>query len=970
MSGGATLHACTTTTRAQLPSVRVLFESLRSQHPDAELTVLLLDGSYGAENGGEDFPVVSPDALGMPPDLVAKLVMACTASELSDALTPRLVRFLVERGAPALIALSPETEVFAPLDHVVELAVEHGIVLVPRLDASVPDDGLEPDEAQVQVAGPFASGFVAVGADADGFLDWWCDRQQEIAFSARGFAGAGPWTALAPAFFPVHVLRELGYGVSAWNLLSREIREANGGYEDSGAPLRWFDFSGYSPEAPHLLSTEFKRPRVRLSDQPALARLCDEHGTRLRAGGYDAKPPTYGYDVLPDGKEIDARMRRMYADALRAATEQGQQEPPSPFGSEGADAFVAWVKEPVAPPDDPRVSRYLARVREENLSVFHFFPSLEGEGAEQYIASLRHSDEFERETPGWVQPTDDEVLQLIKRRWRTRPIGPRPHGVNLVGYVTAVLGVGQVARLLAPMLDRAGVPKVVVANRETSSEQTLAFDSGLADEAPYDVNLLCVNADHTTAVARQLGPEFFANRRTVGVWFWEVEDFPPSSMDAFDLVDEIWVATDFVLEAIAPVSPKPVRKFPLPVVVPSPPAHVTRSQVGMPDDRFVFLFVYDFLSTAERKNPVGLIEAYTRAFGPNDGTTLVLKSINGDKRLDQLERVRRAAEGRPDVVVRDAYLSPELHSALLAHCDAYVSLHRSEGFGLDMAHAMGLGKPVIATGYSGNREFMDDATSYLVDYELGPVGPGSDPYPADSRWAYPNVDHAAELLRRVVERPEEAQERGRRAAGRIRTEFSIDARSAALAPMVNDARARGGGQGSWRRFFMEGWRSGRGRVEDLPYGALDWLPDGTAVDEHMRGLLTERTRGPAPPDPEVDLTAFYDWLNERVFPTGAPVVSRYLYQLWLDRPDLQSHFPSLDPNPRDYLEWLVQHGHADTDIPYQLLPTHDDVVRLNHHEELQRQQEELQRQRQERRAMLVRALRRAGQRVIGLVKRR
>ena len=573
-----------------------------------------------------------------------------------------------------------------------------------------------------------------------------------------------------------------------------------------------------------MLSTEFHRPRVTLSDQPALARLCDKYGARLRTAGYDAKPPAYGYDVLPDGKEIDARMRRMYVDALRATREQGQPEPPSPFGSEGADAFVAWVNEPVAPTDDPRISRYLARVREENLSVFHFFPSLEGEGAEQYVASLRNSDEFERETPGWVQPTDDDVLQLIKRRWGTRPTGPRPHGVNLVGYVTAVLGVGQVARLLAPMLDRAGVPKIVVANHETTSEQSLAFDSGLADEAPYDVNLLCVNADHTTALARQLGPEFFANRRTIGVWFWEVEDFPRSSMDAFDLVDEIWVATDFVLEAIAPVSPKPVRKFPLPVVVPSPPAHVTRSQVGMPDDRFVFLFVYDFLSTAERKNPVGLIEAYTRAFGPKDGTTLVLKSINGDKRLDQLERVRRAAAGRPDVIVLDTYLSPELHSALLAHCDAYVSLHRSEGFGLDMAHAMGLGKPVIATGYSGNREFMDEATSYLVDYELGPVGPGSDPYPADSRWAYPSLDHAAELLRRVVERPEEAQERGRRAAARIRTEFSLDARSGALAPMVNDARARGAGQGSWRRFFMEGWRSGRGRVEDLPYGAARLAP--------------------------------------------------------------------------------------------------------------------------------------------------
>ena len=193
-----------------------------------------------------------------------------------------------------------------------------------------------------------------------------------------------------------------------------------------------------------------------------------------------------------------------------------------------------------------------------------------------------------------------------------------------------------------------------------------------------------------------------------------------------------------------------MRKFPLPVVVPSVPDGVPRAALGLPEDRFVFLFVYDFLSTVERKNPLGLIDAYTRAFGPDDGTALVLKSINGEKHLEQLEQVRAAAAGRPDVFVLDEYLSPTHHSALLGHCDAYVSLHRSEGFGLDMAAAMGLGKPVIATRYSGNLEFMDDATSYLVDYELEPIGPGCEPYPADSRWASPRLDHAAELMRRVV----------------------------------------------------------------------------------------------------------------------------------------------------------------------------------------------------------------------------
>ena len=950
MSTSPSLHACTVATRAQLPSVRVLCDSLRAHHPDAEITVLVLDDVDGTDRLPGGGRCVRPSDFGVPPDQLARLLMACTAPELGRTLMPRLVRSLVEQGAPAVVCLSPETEVFTPLSDVVELATLHGVVLTPRVDGALPDDDLEPTPTQLRVAGTFASDFIVVGGDCTAFVDWWRERQEAAALSRGGLTAAGSWTELVPSLFSFHVLRDPGCGVSAWNLHSRELRSTNGAYEVSARPLRWFQFDGYSPSAPYLLSTKFEQPRVLLGENAELARLCEEHASRLRAAGYDSSASEYGYDALPDGREIDARMRGLYVDALRDATEHGGPEPPSPFGPGGAEALTAWIKEPVAPPPDPRVSRYLARVRDEHDTIRQQFPSIAGEAAEDYVASFRIGDAAVN-VPDWVLPTDDDLLALIKQRWRARPAGPRPRGVNVVGYVTAVLGVGHVARVLASTLDTAGVPKAVVANRQTVSEKSLPFEARFASAAPYDVSLLCVNADHTKLLAEQVGPEFFAERRMIGVWFWEVEDFPPSMIEAFEFVDEVWVASDFVLEAVASVAPKPVRKFPLPVVVPSVPEGIPRAALGLPDDRFVFLFVYDFLSTAERKNPVGLIDAYTRAFGPGDGAVLVLKSINGDKRLNQLELVRRAAAGRADVIVRDGYLSPEHHGALLGHCDAYVSLHRSEGFGLDLAGAMGLGKPVIATRYSGNLEFMDDATGYLVDYDLEPVGPGCEPYPPDSRWASPRLDHAAELMRRVVERPDEAQERGRRAATRIRANFSRDASGAALARMVDDARARPAGHGAWRRFFMEDWRVRRHGVEDRAYGAL-WLPDGTPVDPTMRRLLARR--GDDAPDPELDLGAFYDWLSERVFPPRGPVVSRYLYELWCDRPDLRVHFPSLDGDPRRYLAFLAERGHEDTGIPHRLLPSQYDVRRAMRHE--------LWRARREK---VTRVLRSAGQRATG-----
>jgi glycosyltransferase involved in cell wall biosynthesis/SAM-dependent methyltransferase len=282
--------------------------------------------------------------------------------------------------------------------------------------------------------------------------------------------------------------------------------------------------------------------------------------------------------------------------------------------------------------------------------------------------------------------------------------------------------------------------------------------------------VVCVNADQTPTFRRDVGQEFFRDRYSIGVWFWEIAEFPDSLHAAFGAIDEVWAASDFVRDAIAGATSKPVFTMPLPVRFPDPP-DLSREELALPED-YLFLFSFDFLSVFERKNPLGLLDAFTRAFQPGEGPVLVLKSINGDKKLHELERLRAAAEERPDVLVRDGYLSVEKKNALAAACDCYVSLHRSEGFGLTMAEAMAYGKPVIATGYSGNLAFMTEANSYLVPYRLGRIPPGCDPYPADVEWAEPDIDEAARLMRRVWEDREEASERGRAARVSIEQERS------------------------------------------------------------------------------------------------------------------------------------------------------------------------------------------------------
>ncbi len=167
--------------------------------------------------------------------------------------------------------------------------------------------------------------------------------------------------------------------------------------------------------------------------------------------------------------------------------------------------------------------------------------------------------------------------------------------------------------------------------------------------------------------------------------------------------------------------------------------HPDRSRLGLPDG-FLFLFVFDFNSVEKRKNPRGLIDAYLRAFPePSEGTGLVLKTVNGERHPHAFSELLAAAGDRSDIIVMDRYLSAADRDALVASCDCYVSLHRSEGFGLTVAEAMLLGKPVIATAYGGVTDFVTEETAFPVRYERVLVGDGAAPYAPDESWAEPDL---------------------------------------------------------------------------------------------------------------------------------------------------------------------------------------------------------------------------------------
>jgi glycosyltransferase involved in cell wall biosynthesis len=747
---------CTIIARNYAAHARVLARSFAHHHPGQRLQVLVVDDvDAGTDWSDEPFDVVSPFELPLEERTFHEMAMCYEVMELSTALKPWLMRLLLQRsGGGPVLYLDPDILVLARLDPVTALLGEHHVVLTPHTTEPIPRDGRQACEVDILASGVYNLGFLGLSAGCEPFLEWWSERLRldSIVDHANMLFTDQRWIDLAVPYFEHHLLRDPGYNVAYWNVYQRPVEQVGADYLAGGEPLRFFHFSGFDPLRPHILSKhQGDRPRVLLSEHPTVASLCREYASRLLAEGYlDARPVPFAWATLPDGTAIDKRMRRAYRTGLIRTDAHGEPRPPDPFDPAGAEALYSWFATPdKLLPQAPSMPRYLWQIYLERSDLQRSYPLVSSVDEAWYKRWLFDYGRKELDVPEGLMP-----LLLGEITWGTQvPVSAPPDqlrpGILLSGYLRAELGVGQAARLAMNIVEAAGVTAASYVYGLTSSRQEHPWSAADTTLADLDTNLVWVNADQLPSFALTVGPDFFEGRYTIGNWAWETERLPERDAAASKLVDEIWVPSAYTLEAVtATAKDTPVFVFPHPVVVPPVSAAHGRDDLGLPGG-YVFLFMFDFLSTIARKNPLGLIEAFSRAFRPGEGPQLVLKSINGQRCIHDLERVRLAVAGRPDIHVIDRYATRSELNAMLALCNCYVSLHRAEGFGLTIADAMALGKPAIATGYSGNLDFMDMDTSHLVPYSLTTVGTDTPIYPADDKWADPDLDAAAEAMRSV-----------------------------------------------------------------------------------------------------------------------------------------------------------------------------------------------------------------------------
>ncbi|MDX6766213.1 MAG: glycosyltransferase [Candidatus Methylacidiphilales bacterium] len=387
---------------------------------------------------------------------------------------------------------------------------------------------------------------------------------------------------------------------------------------------------------------------------------------------------------------------------------------------------------------------------------------------------------------------------LSSSRRTSGPPDPK-RGIHLIGDYSIAIGLGVAFRLLTRALRQAGYPLAHTQVNLTSDRRTGDHLEPDVQPEACDITLIHLNGDYMYEWIRHAAPALRDSKRVIGYWYWELPLFPEVWKKCLPHLDELWVSSRYVQDHAAAISPVPVVRIPPPI----PRIHGTprRADFGLPEDRTLFLFIFEPNSNIGRKNPFAIIEAFRKAFaGVADPPLLVLKTHHlhtvalHQQLAHDLNAALRAVGG---IMVDASWEHPKLLD-FIASCDVFVSLHRAEGFGLGMAEAMALCKPVIATGFSGNTDFMTPGNSYAVDYHLRRITAVDHRYQPEFAgvyepgqwWAEPDINHAARLMRQLWEEPAEAALRAERGQASIRSLYSVEA-------IAETIRARLGSVNSW-----------------------------------------------------------------------------------------------------------------------------------------------------------------------------
>ena len=348
-------------------------------------------------------------------------------------------------------------------------------------------------------------------------------------------------------------------------------------------------------------------------------------------------------------------------------------------------------------------------------------------------------------------------------------------GVNVFGYIDGEFGLGEAVRLIIKALKNANVPVALLnydvkTNHQNNDKTFIDF----SENAPYLINLVLVDPSGARKILTDFSTtETFKNKYNIYYLNWESEYFPDQYVLNISYFDEIWVPATYCQEIVSKHVDVPVNVVRYPIEIHLENNLNDEATAFYDKSKFNFLFIFDYNSTFERKNPLNLIKAFGEAFAHDDESVMLTIKTSSSKRYakEKNDLISAVATCKNIKIVEKIFDKETLHH-IIKNCDSYISLHRSEGFGLTMAEAMYFAKPVIATNYSGNLEFMNPQNSFLVNYEKVVVDSEIINYDKNTVWSNPDVSHAAALMKQVRANSPEVQLKCSEAQKTMLTEFS------------------------------------------------------------------------------------------------------------------------------------------------------------------------------------------------------
>ena len=351
----------------------------------------------------------------------------------------------------------------------------------------------------------------------------------------------------------------------------------------------------------------------------------------------------------------------------------------------------------------------------------------------------------------------------------SEPKKQRPFGLNLIGFAYGELGIGEDLRMAVAACEAAKIPYRIVnikpgdEIRQEDMDLKERIEKGIK-VASYAINVFIMPGfDSVSRIFMRHGDFVFKDFYNIGWWPWELASWPKAWGSAFEIVDEVWGGSQFSYEMYQQANPKPSFLMPLAVSVERAKTY-SRKHFGLPQEEFLFLYVFDFNSHLKRKNPEAAIKAFQKAFPIGSKSSakagLVLKIMNTKLKDPAWLQFEKLFAGDQRIHVINKTLGREEVLGLIQTCDAYISPHRAEGFGRTLAEAMLFGKPVVATNYSGNQFYMNPQVTLPVDYELISIAKGDYHFVENEDgavWAEPSITHLAKQMQVAIEKAKDPQ---------------------------------------------------------------------------------------------------------------------------------------------------------------------------------------------------------------------